>query len=207
MSSTKGFRKTLPRHDYEHPDYETLQPYRLRSKRTKYFSDHLGPLRRYLYSQVGRRWDDVYSNLCQRLNTQTLAGQHVLSHVWGFVERHVEIVDGKPYRKDRCWSPRYLYVHPDTGLLCQATRSPSAPTRPDPDVRVVNRYHQYRRLGGVWFAIHFQEFGPHLTRFDLLQRTIITRSEAVALYGHGIYASQKRQCSKKDLKQLSLPRA
>lgn len=217
LSSTYGFRKTVPLNDYEHPDYETFQPRLIKPKRTKHFSDHLGPLRRYLYSHVGEPWNDVYSDLCQRLTTQTLSGQHILSHVWFFVERYVEMVDGLPYHKASSrwgrWVDRplgywrtELYVHPDTGLLCEAKPLPPAPKPTNPDLRVIDRYHQYQRIQGVWFSIHFQAFGSHLTRFDLLQRTIITHSEAVKLYGHALYVSQKRQCSKKELKQLSLPR-
>lgn len=35
--------------------------------RTKYFSDNLSPLRRWLRSQIGKPWDSVYSELCQKI--------------------------------------------------------------------------------------------------------------------------------------------
>jgi hypothetical protein len=35
---------------------------------TKYLNEHLGPLRRYLDSQVGRPWNKVFSEICTHIN-------------------------------------------------------------------------------------------------------------------------------------------
>jgi hypothetical protein len=37
----------------------------------KQFTDLIGPLRRYLRKQVGRRWDDIFSEMCQHLDRRT----------------------------------------------------------------------------------------------------------------------------------------
>jgi hypothetical protein len=44
----------------------------------KQFRDKLGPAMRWLRSQVGRPWDNVYADLCARFDTRTIAGRHVV---------------------------------------------------------------------------------------------------------------------------------
>ncbi|GBO55827.1 hypothetical protein APA_3977 [Pseudanabaena sp. lw0831] len=130
----KGVQKKLDRLTLEASEDGLLSPYLIKVRqKTKYFSDHLAPLRRFLRSHVGQPWDLVYSELCDRLDQRTVTGQHVVTHLWQYVERYVEIVDGKPYRKpyqpryldDSCFDRRYdkFYVHPETWLLCEAKLS------------------------------------------------------------------------------------
>lgn len=106
-----------------------LCPYLIKTRnKTKYLSDHLGPLRRFLRSNLGQPWDLVYSKLCRKVKTNTMQGKHVMDHVWGYVERHVVIIEGIPHRKPGGaygggFTPltsrqHYFYVHPETGLLC-----------------------------------------------------------------------------------------
>jgi hypothetical protein len=44
----------------------------------KSFRDKLGPAKRWLGSQVGRPWSKVYAELCERFDTRTVAGRHVV---------------------------------------------------------------------------------------------------------------------------------
>jgi hypothetical protein len=54
----------------------------------KHFRDKLGPAKRWLASQVGRPWSNVFSDLCTRFDTRTIAGHHVVhSHLLGWVYR------------------------------------------------------------------------------------------------------------------------
>ncbi len=55
----------------------------------KGFRDKLGPAIRWLASQVGRPWSKVYSELCDRFDSRTVAGRHVVQdHMLGWVRRH-----------------------------------------------------------------------------------------------------------------------
>jgi len=90
----------------------------------KNFSDLLGPLRGYLRKQVGRPWDDVYSELSQHLDRRSLSGRHI----WGHVESDVS-VNTWMGRSGKIYTRRYgthlvedFYVHPLTGLLCYTPR-------------------------------------------------------------------------------------
>lgn len=90
-------------------------------------NEHLGPLKRYLRKQVGRRWDDVYRDISARLRATSAVQQHVRDHARWEVERVVEMGP-----KGRVWALtdiRYvggrwrelrqgeLYVDPVSGVL------------------------------------------------------------------------------------------
>jgi len=93
----------------------------------KQFSDLIGPLQRFLCSNVGRRWDDVYSEMKQTLDSRKVTGQHIFDHVKWEVELHPVIgEDGKIYERYPHYRERQLlrglYVDPRTGLLCRGER-------------------------------------------------------------------------------------
>lgn len=55
----------------------------------KSFRDKLGPAQRWLASQVGRPWSKVFSELCAKFDTRTVAGRHVVyDHMLDWVNRH-----------------------------------------------------------------------------------------------------------------------
>jgi hypothetical protein len=208
----KGVRKILDRLTEVAADDGLLSPYLLKTRdKTKSLSDHLGPLRRLLRSKLNQPWNEVYSDLCRRLDATTLTGQHVRSHLWDYVERHVELIDGVPYRKaslhygGRRLGSRYrdeFYVHPETGMLLLAGRSP----RPSPpkrdDIVILDAYHQYRRLNEVWYLIVFQDLPKWGMAWDVILKTEIASDIAYREYDRKIYASRKIQCSKRLLKVL-----
>jgi hypothetical protein len=83
----------------------------------KWFSDRLGPLRRYLASQVGRPWHKIEGEFRKALDTRTVIGRHLWDHALQEVDLECRILpDGQPVRVDGR-SIRNLYVHPRTGLL------------------------------------------------------------------------------------------
>ena len=92
----------------------------------KEFSDVLGPLRRYLRKQVGRPWNQVWSEISRTLDNRSLSGQHILDHIrWEVTQQARLGADGGVY-DTRLSAPipvSGLYVHPTTGLLCYAPES------------------------------------------------------------------------------------
>lgn len=54
------------------------------------FTDKLNPTERFLASNAGRPWDDVYSELCRRFDRRSLKGWHLLRHVDRMVHGHRE---------------------------------------------------------------------------------------------------------------------
>lgn len=205
LKRDKKALQTIYDDDYEGSRYEPL----CRSK-TKHLSDHLAPLRRLLRSKVGQYWDDIYSELCQRLDTNKMIGQHVLSHVWDYVEPNVLLVDGVPYR--RChqrykqkqlgyWRDEF-FVHPDTGILCLVEKAPKEKKSSNQrdDLIVIDSYHQYRKLNDIWYLITIQDLPSMSDVKDVVLKVSLNPAIAKCEYGREVYAISKRQCNKKEIK-------
>ncbi|GEM_PF-862854 len=209
-----GYKKELQKITEEASEDGLLSPYLIKiRKRTKHFSDHLGPLRRWLYSKIGQPWDAVYKELCQQIETKTLIGQHLLVHVWQFLERDVELIDEVPYNKKRySYSERrqlgywrdQLYVHPDTGIVCLAKRKPNKDIKKRhnkrDDLVVIDPYHQYRKLDDLWYLVTLQDIPPMGKPTDVVLKTSIQTGIAWQEYGREVYAVSKQQCGKKEIK-------
>ncbi|MEO1349227.1 MAG: hypothetical protein AAFW84_10575 [Cyanobacteria bacterium J06635_15] len=216
LKKLAGFKKQLNQLTEEASEDGLFNPYLIKPRhKSKYLSDHLGPLRRFLRSHVGEPWNDVYSELCQRLDTNTMAGQHVLSHVWDYVECHVELIDGVPYSKPYWVGYRSLishyrdrfYIHPETGILCAAAKEPrkQKQSKPPTDVVNIDDKHQYRKLNELWYLITFEVFPPPPTDTvaDVL-RGLVFRWNADYVGGQRVYAVGKKQCSKKEIRSIKL---
>jgi hypothetical protein len=217
LKKTTGSKKQLDKLTEEATQDGLLNSYLIKPRRkSKGLSDHLAPLRRLLRSQVGQPWNEVYSQLCRRLNHNTMAGQHVLDHVDQYVEKHVELIDGIPYRKTRSRYSQSLlnrywdqfYVHPDTGLLClvdpllrRQTLKQSKASAQDSDIVILDHYSQYHRIHQIWYFITFVEFASTLPVYDVLLG-MINRDQAIQLRGRPIYAVQKRQCHKREIQSI-----
>ncbi len=212
-SSRKHLKTALNQLTQEAIEEGLLSPYLIKTRhKTKYLSDHLGPLRRYLRSKIGQPWDQVYSELHQNLDKSSVTGLHIISHLWDYVERHVELIDGIPYRKaGTTWGGfrpldgyrDEFYVHPETGILC-AVEQISRRQKPElrDDVIELDAYHQYRKVNEVWFYVTFADLLHWLPCFDVLQKMHITSQDAGQLYHRRIYAIDKRQCGKAELKKI-----
>ncbi len=117
------------------PNREKIRQKWFASWNNKEFSDLLGPLRGFLFAQIGRPWDDVFSEICKNLPASGLTARHIRGHVLQMVETHTVLIDdvvcygkatyggyGKPVTSPRYYNHARLYVHPTTGLLCKAKR-------------------------------------------------------------------------------------
>jgi hypothetical protein len=118
------------RHQANHSDYDDLpnhQGMRRPYHDAKEFSDLLGPLRGFLRHAVGRRWDDVWSEICQVVKSGNTVDQHLRGHVLQDVDIHTKLIDGKvlamgEYRGPH--EPYGLYVDPRDGILCDNDNRP-----------------------------------------------------------------------------------
>lgn len=211
----KGYKNALRRITREASEDGLLQPFVIKKKhwKSRYFSDNLSPLYRWLCSRIGQPWDWVYSELCYQLDTSTLSGQHILTHVWGFVERDVIIIDGIPYRKNACYGKRSrlddrwgmrdnLYIHPETGILCIAKKTPRKTAKKQDDVVECDRNRQYRKIDSIWYLVSFCYFSLRDRPFDILLNQHISFQQAIEEYGKRIYAFHKRHCTKKEIKAI-----
>jgi hypothetical protein len=120
-SRKKGYRKQRQKSDIN--DLPKREPMLGRWRgMEKCFNEHLGPMRRFLRSQVGRPWNNVYRDLREYVSFDNVVQKHVLTHVYDFVHRSVDIVDGRVLvRPGAGWRRELragdMYVCPQSGLL------------------------------------------------------------------------------------------
>jgi hypothetical protein len=163
----------------DHPRREAMS---WRRYGTKGFSDNLAPLYRFLRANVGRPWDRIWSEMCAHISFDNPVQKHVLGHVFGVVEAHVQLRDGDVYAISRGFGARpdaplrgrgrwpALYVCPKTGLLRQAKHVSrrAAPKAPDPNIVVINPgQERLRRVLGIWYR---EELG-HTETGEVIVRT------------------------------------
>jgi hypothetical protein len=180
----------------------------------KMLNEHLGPLRRYLRSQVGRPWNRVHSEISQHLRLDSAVQSHVLDHLDDFVTRQVEIVDGCLYSRSG-WSIGYpvrteFYVCPRSGLL-GVTKNRWTWATPRPPQPVVERVEvdstrQFHRHNGIWYEIQLEPLSwATIGRWDVILKTRVDwnlRPELRQQYGADAFAAFKRQLNKREIARV-----
>lgn len=189
-------------------------------RRSKWLSENLAPLVRFLHSRVGQPWDAVYSEIAAHIAVRSAVQKHVLDHLRGYVELNPIFIHGWPHhprvrglRDDGIYWPLYgngsFYVCPQTGRLC---RPPLG--RLGQDVRPLGVRTELRCMHGIWYRIDLAEVpaDPRVRkrcRDALLERSLAHASVAgrrgllFRLYGRpGIYAVRKEPVPAQQLDAL-----
>ena len=213
--------KAPPRPPFEgSPRYESMKA---NHTRRKWFSDLLGPLRRWLQSQVGRPWNDVYSEACAVIKPDSIIRAHVKTHLLEFVERHTFMHDGKVCILDTSyrggvrpvteidWRRSLFFVHPDTALLepiqqmskrAWRDREP----RPPATCHWIGKNVALQKIRGLWFECHFETVpvGVRFRAYDHALERVVTRGELTRHDKEYRLCTLKRQLSKHELRHLGL---
>lgn len=111
-----------------HPDLKAIGLKRHTKTDAPYWkglNENLKPLIRVLRSRCGRRWDDVFSEICAALDTGSTVKMHVRQHLEDFVATRISIgregewlFEGHVLGdKRRCWRRWRFFVDPASGIL------------------------------------------------------------------------------------------
>lgn len=127
----------------------------------KTFSDHLGPLRRFLLSRVGRRWDDVYSEIVEKV-PKGLHRHHLDTHLESYVEIKPSV--GRYF----VWADFFV---DDKGFLRRHKKTPRKKT-PTPEEDAGFKWVSkakltaYVKCKGIWYLCKIEERKPKLIPFS-----------------------------------------
>src|SRR5262245_46157414 len=224
----KGYRKRIDRcydDDGSPPRREGMKK-RYGSNR-KYFNEHLGPLRRFLNSNVGRPWDKVYSEICQHVDRGNVVQKHILTHLFDYVVVHTVLIDGEPCRGEAHWGYHYgeplrtserrdrWYVCPKSGLLRKSKYVPRESKKPVPPRTVkLNNKRMCVFLKGRWELISVELIAqPHShvsPAYDaILQRAINSsckpEPKGFETRSGNTYVVSRRVLSKRELRAMPIP--
>jgi hypothetical protein len=179
----------------------------------KGLNENLSPLYRYLRSQVGRPWDKVYAEVCQRINRDSAVQLHIWQHLVQFVCTDPHVISGDVRR----WGGRRwfaFYVDPKSGLLRQNSehfRWRSLRPRPKPpcDRIRIDDTREYRLMEGLWYELTFAPIPEQMYGiYDAVLKKgypALTPTHLYECHGRAVYVARKRQLNKKELRRLPNP--
>ena len=206
-------------------DRRTRESMRAAHADRKSFGENLAPLRRWLRTQVGRPWDDVYSEACVVIKSDSTVRNHIKFHLLEMVERHTFLRDGEVWCFRLGWWDAIevpvsqlsghwncFYVHLHSGLLCEAKPSRRQPSRRDREERKrmktcrwLNDQMALLKLNGCWFKCEMRPLPSDEARaYDSASRQMLNRWEAEHKYGKPVCCVGKRQLSREQLKRFGL---
>lgn len=208
--------KAPPKPPYDNsPRYESMKA---RHTQRKWFSDLLGPLKRWLQSQVGRPWNDVHSEACAVIKPDSVIRAHIKTHLLEFVERNTFMHEGKICVLDtwRTGSPvpvtessgrwRRFFVHPETGILHAMPNLPRMKPLPrSPELRWLGKGIALKQIHGLWFECHFiRPDNVRVAVYDYALEHFVRREELSRHHHRYILCVRKRQLSRRELRHHGL---
>ncbi|HXC26369.1 MAG TPA: hypothetical protein VNV38_00245 [Stellaceae bacterium] len=215
--SSRSYHQVRPR-DIARRDLERLadlprnEGMRRPHVNSKSLSDLLGPLRKFLVRQVGRPWNKVHSEICERISPNSTIQLHILGHLDDLIETRVRVdAEGRLQRSSQRWRrgsvdnwPGLLYVHPRTGIIRRVPEAVAPWKRrrqtPEPEAKTIGTERELWCCNGIWYWAVFataQIAAPDAAApIDCLTGL---RVPAGARYRAG-----KRQASTRDLRRHGL---
>lgn len=146
----------------------------------KSFNENLNPLKGFLHSKLGKKWDKTYSELRKTFDARSVINNHILEHLFDYVDTHAVIIDGKVMTMGGRYSRQgYVpikqsyseyYVCPKDGTLKKPNKQPrrsivkeqeAQKLREEAKVfRAVDDKTHLRFIGGLWYAFDILELPP-----------------------------------------------
>ena len=83
--------------------------------RRRRFNENLNTLRRFIQSNVGRPWNKVYGEICENFDKRKVVNDHILVHLFQFVEIDTKMVDGKVCVLNSYFAGPVEYVRESSG--------------------------------------------------------------------------------------------
>ena len=179
--------------------------------REKWLNEHLGPMRRFLRSRVGRPWNKVHQELCEHISFSNAVQAHVLAHIFQYVRRNVFVespsrvfmLGGHPWFSLNPLNENEMYVCPRSGLLKVVAKD----CEPKLVLRIsVSNETKYLNRDGRWWEVKVrkrEEWLGHL--WDVWLECDVSKLTEQATnqhYGDDLFATSKRLLSPKEVKKL-----
>ncbi len=207
-------------------DAPKWQPMKRRWMALKELNEHLQPLRRYLHSQVGKRWDDIYSEICSRISKSSAVQSHLLDHAMQYVARDIIIVDGRPHLstgKELVYernSEILFWVHPATGIMhaLSVGKKPKCSELPPSryeQIRISDR-SRYVRVRSIWWEVQFLKVQPSpwgiysswaysdiiLDKDPLYKQNGVSYQDLMREWQEPVVAVSRRQLNSREIKRM-----
>ncbi|MCU0711712.1 MAG: hypothetical protein MUC43_06605 [Pirellula sp.] len=209
-SRKKGYRKLIQTTPFD--ELPTKEPLLGRWKGLeRCLNEHLGPMRRFLRSNVGRPWNNVHRELCEHISFSNAVQAHVLQHIEQYVRQNVivESPSNVYMAAGNRWFATHplrvgeMYVCPHSALLKVVEKN----RRNDPLQRLSLSDEAMCLLrDNSWWEVKVRRREPWLGHlWDVwLERDVskLTSQETSEIYGDDLFATSKRLLMPDEAKKL-----
>ncbi len=179
------------------------------------------PLRRFLWSKIGSRWNDVYSEIRKNIRFDSTTQRHILQHLFDIIETKVIRENGKLKRLDYGivdFGTYFdeLYVDPDDGIIkVNKSRRKVYPKREITRIRVSDSVF-YAKKDGLWKICLMSKISENTTEtfiggvkyvnspYDYFYRCKANGISRDHLFDRDLYCSHISDAGKKDLKKIAV---
>jgi hypothetical protein len=206
----KGGKRRWQRYaEDEYPKSESTARRRLYGYGCKELNEHLAPLRRWLRSNCGRPWNDVYAEICANLRVDNATQAHVRDHAEQYVLKHTQLIDGEV--RDSKGEPltRYgwrlypFFVHPLDGTLRETPHIGRRRRRQQRQQKEIVQGDDPVRplwlIKGIWYEVELAPCPP--LGFPYGDRR---RETTIVVAGRSVYPKSKRQLGKDEIRKRKL---
>lgn len=209
-SRKKGYRKLVQTIPFD--ELPTKEPLLGRWKGLeRCLNEHLGPMRRFLRSNVGRPWNSVHRELCEHISFSNAVQAHVLQHIEQYVRQNVSVespsnvymVGGNRWFATHPLGVGEMYVCPRSGLLKVVEKS-----RRNNPLQRFSLSDEVMCLvrDNSWWEVKVRTREPWLGHlWDVwLERDVskLTSQETSEIYGDDLFATSKRLLMPDEAKKL-----
>lgn len=187
----------------DRPTKESMRRRHVRGGSSKELTDHIRPLERYLLSQIGRKWDDVWSDICQVMKGNGLQANHVKDHVKQYVGG-IPHSGQKYFAFNEWWNPHRNLVWVDEGGILRKgdrrRRLRAKDLKKTYDHVRESDLLEYHKINGCWYRLTLAEYEvPAYRRYDgtwqMEMKHPVIKKEAIS----------KRRAKKLDLENRPSP--
>lgn len=163
LSSEKNWevhriRKMSP--EEESASYSSMRPKSRAWERRKALNENLNPLVSFLRSSIGKKWDEIYSEICSINKKNSAVGAHIFQHIEWYVELNPSFVDGVPHYGYNSGSTAKLYNHfyVHKGILRRAERRKKKKEEKDICVYNIDKFNfLVRNRKGIWYNFIYSD--------------------------------------------------
>lgn len=191
---------------------------------SKELNEHLSPLKRFLARAVGRPWDNVWSEICSVVSSDTAVLKHVRDHVKGYVFTDAAFDENGTPHDPRVGHDVSSIVHmfyvDSQGILIRTPVKWTKQAYKERRDKVDNQHKKsfkktddgkvFCRIENVWFEVSYEILDTRFSHAWIMSKKI--DSEIIKIlalnislgFHERVFNINKRQASKKQIKLYDL---
>jgi hypothetical protein len=211
-SRKKGYRKYIASTPMEELPKREPMLGRWRG-RDKWLNEHLGPMRRFLRSNVGRPWEKIHQDLCEHISFDNAVQSHVLDHIFDFVNEHATVIRSCTVYAQWRWTGNVRKLSVGEMYICPKSRILKV-VKPSKRQHQANRFVtsptvNLLRSQNNWWEVRLSPM-PECpgNQWDVwLERNVIDilTSGQFASYGKKYFAVSKRLLNCSEVRRMKKP--